>query len=196
MHDRRSSRTLIILRHGGTHLIKPIVKALVGKWQGGKGYTIIERDPLGPTVVCIRDPRNRIISAFRWKYKGSPIDPIKADRWLANFISTKKPLTGIAPVAFMHTWADKWMDRDDVMYVRFEDLIGHKRFAIRTLAKIVRYAGASVSNEEIEEQYAKIFKRGPFWTGEHSKYEKWFGPLASKAWEEAEGPLLVKKMGY
>src|SRR4051812_49294270 len=58
--------TVALLRHGGSHLIRPIVSRL--------GFEIVEPgnfgapldQAVGPVVVFLRDPRDRMVSTLRW----------------------------------------------------------------------------------------------------------------------------------
>lgn len=185
------------MRHGGTHLVKPVLSKLVGKWQGGKWRTALEREALGPTVVVTRDPRNRAVSAFRWKNKGRTRQPgiVETDKALAKYLTAVKDNTGTTIMEFMHAWADRWMGLDGVHYSRFEDFISGEKYVIRAINKIANHAGIETTPAEIKHWYYSVYK-GVGFSGQHSNYRQWFGPRTTEAWIAAGGEELVRKMGY
>lgn len=184
-------RILCMMRHGGTHLVKPVLKYTIGSSKGGKGPTLLKLPTDGRVIVCTRDPRNRIISAFRYKQfriTGKP-NGEDVDDLLAQYMTAR----GI--IGFMHEWADRWMGLSNAHYIRFEDF-HDEHSVIQAVSGAAAYEGISVTEDDIRAAWKKFYKNSPTYTGRHSRWQDWFGPRCALAWEEGNGGLLTKKMGY
>lgn len=180
--------TVIVQRHAGSHLILPLVKSLkpggVFKTKGRQSLFAI---PSGKLIVFRRNPRNRLVSMFRWKRKWS--DAASADAELAKYIV--RPKDGMTPVAFMHLWAERWIDDPTALHITFEDLASAES-GPKTTARIAAHVG---SERDPDAAFAAIFKGGTY-TGTHSDWRVWFGPRTLEAYAAAGGTELDKRMGY
>lgn len=179
--------TLICLRHSGTHLIQPIMRRLTGSTvYAPKGSDAINCTPSAKCVVFLRDPRNTIISHTR--YKASDLQPGKADKRIAKLITKRK--SGIeGPIEHMTAWARRWARSEGTLIVRFEDLVSDK---VGQVTRVRDYLGGGDVDDAIEYTFGK----SGTWTGRHSQWREWFGPLALDAWNANGGPRLLKAMGY
>lgn len=184
-------RFLSIMRHSGTHLVKPILKNTIGTSKGGKGPTLLAFEPTGKVVVCTRDPRNRIISSFRYKQYRGGLSPVTGDvdALLAEYMVEKRI------IEFMHEWADRWMRWPDAHYIRFEDFLKEDS-VVRAVLGVAQYDGTETTEDAIREVWRKFYKNSPTYTGRHSRWQDWFGIKSREVWKERSGKLLVKKMGY
>lgn len=174
------------MRHSGTHLILPLVKSLTNRpIFRPKGEQALICKPNGPVVVWLRNPRNRVVSAYRWKHGGA----FPTDRQLANYIGKIKAGTHRTPISFMLAWAERWAGYDGLK-VRFEDVTGPDGFAAveRLRAFLNGPADAVVV-------YAAIVGKGTF-TGRHSDWREHFGRRTLAVWRDAGGERLDRLMGY
>lgn len=181
-----------MMRHSGTHLVKPVLKNTIGTSKGGKGPTLLALPTEGEIIVCTRDPRNRVISSFRYKqYRitGRPDPRDDVDALLAEYIESKQILP------FMHEWADRWMNLPHAHYLKFEDFL-HEKTVIRTVLGAASYAGKEVDEDTIRSVWRRFYGNSPTFSGQHSRHQNWFGDKARAAWKEGNGKLLAKKMGY
>ena len=179
--------TLIALRHGGTHLIQPIIRHLTDKpVHVPKGRDALECVPSPKLVIFLRDPRNRMVSMLR--YKQPKMVPAVADEALAAMIA--KPKKGVLPVEFMLQWAARWASHETGLIVRFEQLMDAPLHEVEKLRAYLDAPGSAQAAVDYT-----LGKSGTF-TGRHSRWREWFGPLSTKAWYEAGGDTLVPLMGY
>lgn len=181
----RKLYTVMAMRHSGTHLILPIVKQITGKaLYRPKGEEALICEPSGPVIVFLRDPRNRLISAWRWK-RGS----LPSDRQMAKFMVTQKDGDARSPMSFMLRWAQRWAGFEGALQVRFESIASE---GVREVARIAAFLGKDIDASAI---YSRNWRQGTF-TGQHSDWRECFGPLSLEAWNENGGPKLLKTMGY
>lgn len=195
----RKPFTLIAPRHSGTHLIQPLMRHLTGRTvYVPKGDDAIKCVPSPKCVVWLRDPRNIVIARYRFKY-GRDLDPAKHDSGLAAMLRQKK--NGETPLAYMLRWARRWkFDRAVGHVARFEEYT-----ATDDLGRIVRVSALdqylrpdSVSNREgdVSKAIAYAFGTSGTFTGRHSRWVEWFGPLTMEAWADGRGDHLCELMGY
>lgn len=192
----RKPYTVAAMRHGGTHLITPIVRTLTGRTvYSPKGLQSLNCIPSQVVIVFRRDPRNRLVSNFRYKNPGAleRLTPTERDAQLAAFMvarSVKKP---ISPLEFMKRWALCWYHYPGAFDLSFEDLVGPEGLQhVRWLAEFleVKRTGAPL------EAYEYSLGKSGTWTGRHSRWEEWFGPLSREAWGKFHGDELVRYLGY
>jgi len=182
--------TVMVMRHAGSHLIKPLMRRLTGQaLYSPKGDDALIRDPSGKVVVFLRDPRDRAVSGYRYKAgrRGQDV----SDVGLARFLS-RKPKGGITPIEFMQAWGQRWNNYPGAMVMRFEDLV---RDAAERKAQVDRLAGY-VGCGDPADAIAYAFETSRTFTGRYSSWPEWFGPLATKAWHDGGGARAVKAMGY
>lgn len=191
----------MVMRHGGAHLIKPFVKmtTLRGSF-GTKGMTSLEAEPQGRLLVFIRDPRNRIVSTYRWtkQHNGKKISKLTraagedSDDARIAALMTRRDEDGLSLMQFMHVWAERWCWWPGALVVTFEGF-ADPGSGPNEAKRIARFLGAD-ENHALD-VYSKHIGHGTF-TGRHSQWKEWFGPRAKKAWKENNGKLLLGTMGY
>jgi len=181
----REKITVIVSRHSGAHLIKPTIKHLGFKCYSAKGDRELALEPIPgrPLLVWLRNPRNTLISAFRWKGAKEP-----DDRALAAFIVAQK--NGRTPLSFLQAWAERWVDYAGSVQVRFEDMILPSGIdLVRGMAKLWN------APNEPDEVFNRHYRNGTF-TGRHSDWRAWFGPRTLDVYAGKGGLRLDKVMGY
>jgi len=192
--------TVICLRHGGTHLIKPFASEVSGLplLDIFKSRTI-EHRPNGPVLISLRDPRNVFVSQMRWKQrKRDRAVPApgshEADQLIARFIEQENPHEprGRTAIECFANVISHWVGWPDAIRISFEELTGPKGswFAALFAQSLGR------SDIDAPQILAEKLGTGPTFTGQHSNFRDWFGPLAWAAWEKHGGPALIELMGY
>lgn len=192
--------TVAVMRHSGTHLITPIVRGLTGKTvyspKGDDGLNCI---PSSVVIVFQRDPRNWMVSVFKWKVAGRTPPPGgvagQVDTDLAAFLTRSKKPDAIGYLGYVKLWADRWVGYPGALTVRFEDLQSEQR-GIEVVCEIQRFLGAPAAAADPAAVYASVFGKSVTYTGQPSDWRKWFGPATKSAWAANGGDDLVKKMGY
>jgi hypothetical protein len=177
--------TVALMRHGGSHLIRPIVANM--------GFDIIEpgkSGPIdkaeGPVVVFLRDPRDRMAATLRWwraREKGRRYgkDP---DAQLAGMLDKE------GFMAHMRLWADIWCNWPGALTVRFEDM---RRDGPREVARIAAHLGVECDPVAA---FEAVYGKGRTYTGRHSVWSEHFGPKSRDAWDRLGGTELLRVMGY
>jgi hypothetical protein len=188
-----NTATIALMRHDGSHLIRPIVDQL--------GFTIVEpgkfgapkAQAVGPVVVWLRDPRNRMVSTLRWRFdKPKYADRLKRfdgnhDLELVWLLGDQKFMSE------MVRWARTWMRWDGALRVKFEDF---KSDGPAQIARIAAHLGCAVDPVRDERLYQEIWEHSRTYTGSHSVWQEWFGPQTKQFWREHGGDELVHLMGY
>ncbi len=188
--------TVALMRHGGSHLIRPIVANL--------GFDIVEpgnfHTPLdqavGPVVVFLRDPRNRMAATLRWwrikprkndllgSFEGLP-DHEVADRQLLYLLDKQGFLEE------MTRWANVWCKWPPPKIVlRFESM------SVPWVRALASHLGLPDDRDRDERVFSETYGKGRTYTGSHSRWEDYFGPLSMRYWENNGGGELVDLMGY
>lgn len=179
--------SIFCFRHGGTHLIKPLVKRLVKlpTVDLDKLPDSTTHEPLGPVVVSFRDPRNIMVAAIKWdlRRRSLSIEPSFAhDEAIARQIRDQLPR--------MRRLAEFWNGKG--YFIRFEDLVGrdgpHKADGLGELLGAPTPTGRTM--------LAQVLGTGHTYTGRYSSFREWFGPAAVIAWDEMGGDDLAQIMGY
>lgn len=179
--------TVMVLRHAGSHLILPMVKFMVGRGvHRAKGQQALTFEPYGPTIVFVRNPRNRLVSNFRWKFGRWP-----TDLEIAAFAIGVKAGEEMSPLDFMLAWAERWMRHPGALIVRFEDLSD----AVKAPSEIGRIASFIGVHPNVDEVVSAFVGRGTF-TGKHSDWKICFGPKAIATYNERRGQEIDRLMGY
>ncbi len=179
--------TLIALRHGGTHLIQPIIRHLTDKpVYVPKGRDALVCVPSPKLVIFLRDPRNRMVSMFR--YKRPKAIAAESDEALAQLLDSTKH--GVNPIEFLIQWAGQWAAHPTGLIVRFEQLMEAR---LSQTERIKEYLDAP-GDAQAAVDYT--FGKSGTWTGRHSRWEEWFGPLSREVWQKRGGHLIVGLMGY
>ncbi len=194
MANPNASVSLLALRHGGTHLIQPIMQALTGApCKAPKGDKSLTLEPAAKVVLFLRDPRNRMISNWRYKAGHHHVADMGAeeiDERLAKFLV--RPKHGVEPIHHMNQWARRWLAWPGVHLVRFEAMADRDA----GIAEVERLAAYLDAPGEPAAAYDATFGKSVTWTGRHSAWPDWFGPLSTTAWREGGGAPLVDLMGY
>lgn len=183
--------TVIVMRHGGSHLILPLVRAIARQpLYRPKGNEALICKPSGPTIIFIRNPRNRLVSFFRWK-RGFPETLAERDAALAWFMTlvTGRHSKKLNPLQFMLAWANRWM-REDGLLVRFEDMIGPHGEA--EAVRIQKFLGTEGDAALVH----KAIVGATTFTGRHSDWREWFGPQSLARYRANGGEDLDKLMRY
>lgn len=185
--------TVALLRHGGSHLIRPIVSKL--------GAEIIEPGnfgaPLdqahGPVIVFLRDPRDRMAATHRWWSQ----KPRKARLMGLAGNSTDEQIAWLLDDAGflgeMLRWARIWCYWPQALKVRFEDIAGCGTEEIRRIAS---HLGLVRDYQRDAEIYDAVWLKGRTYTGKHSDWREYFGPQSNEVWKTNGGPELLELMGY
>lgn len=192
MPESKKPITVMVMRHGGSHLIKPIVRYLTGlPIYSPKGQNALTAIPSGKLVVFPRDPRSRAISGYRYKLKRRR-KATPSDAGLARYLSAP-PSGGIGVVQFMREWAERWMYWPGAMMVRFEDLVFDPASRHREVVRLGRFLS---SERDASEAISYAFETSHTFTGKYSTWDEWAGPLSREAWEREGGDDVVRMMGY
>lgn len=182
--------TVAVLRHGGSHLIRPLVKR-VGRRpivEPGTHGAPADRAE-GPVIVLVRDPRNRIVSEVRWQAdkSGCALRREGADTVIAALI--RRPATMPA----MLEWARRWTNWPGAMVLQYEEFATAES-GVRAIAAIATFLG--VVEPDPAARYRWIWRTSRTVQAEPSDWRTWFGPAAREAWAACGGPELQKVMGY
>lgn len=197
--------TVAAMRHGGTHLITPIVRKFTDRpVYSPKGAASLNCIPSDVVIVFLRDPRNRAVSNLRYKLGPPSKDMTREERDAAlwTFLQSRKGDAAMTIIDFMQRWAQKWraprlgVNVKHATVVRFEDLAGANSLAeITRIGQFLAQAGAKLVSSATEARDYALGKSGT-WTGSHSNYREWFGPRATDYWRRNFGPDCTRAMGY
>lgn len=183
--------TIALMRHGGSHLIRPIVSKL--------GFDIVEPgnfgapldQAIGPVVVFLRDPRDRMVSTLRW-WRGKP----RKAEMLGNNPSDDSQLRHLLEqrgfLVEMLVWANVWCNwTKTVPYkVRFESI------SSRVVGGIANHLSLPQDSKRDERIFSEVYGHGRTYTGSHSNWRGSFGPLSIDFWNKKGGRDLLNMMGY
>lgn len=184
--------TIALLRHGGSHLIRPIVANL--------GFDIIEPgnfgaplgQAVGPVIVFLRDPRDRMASTLRWW-----LDKPRKASLFPSTVATKDEqilflLDDQAFLSEMLVWADIWCNWSKSMpyRVRFETI------SPRVVGGIANHLGLPQNPDRDEKIFSCVYGHGRTYTGSHSKWREYFGSMSLEFWNNNGGKDLLGMMGY
>jgi hypothetical protein len=201
----RKPFTVAAMRHGGTHLITPVVRRLTDRpVYSPKGQASLNCIPSDIVIIFPRDPRNRVVSNLRYKMGDAAkgLDAPGRDAALAEFLGSRKTPDALRPIEFMTRWADKWRALTvggavrAALTVRFEELAGDNSLAeVTRIAEFLARAGAKLVATPSEAKAYALGRSGTF-TGSHSNYIEWFGPQSTRYWRSNFGPQCTHRMGY
>lgn len=197
--------TVAAMRHGGTHLITPIVRKFTNRpVYSPKGIASLNCIPSDIVIVFTRDPRNRVVSNLRYKLgeAAKSLDTAGRDAALAEFLASRKGEESFTVIDFMQRWAQKWRKPNLgssvrwAMSVRFEDLAGENSLAeVARVGDFLARAGAKLLVTPTQARDYALGKSGT-WTGAHSNYREWFGPKSIDYWRRNFGTHCTVAMGY
>lgn len=193
--------TVAAMRHGGTHLILPIVRYLTElPIVGAEKLPFVRHKPLGPVIVFYREPRNRFVSKFKWDLRrnGHDITPsLRHDKAIARLIRKKdrrgsQEYLGKYRCQNLYEFFSYWLSVD-ALVVRYEDLCSAKTGPVEA-ERIAKHLGRG---GEGEAAFHYVFENGnKMFTGQPSRWQQWFGPKSTKAFANTGGPELMKLLGY
>ncbi len=179
--------TVALMRHGGSHLIRPIVNAM--------GYDIIEPGnfgaPLdaaeGPVIVFVRDPRDRMASTLRWwmNKRKSGLSPEKNSDNQMLFLLKQQGF-----LREMIQWAEIWCNWWGALSIRFENL---RIYGSIEIGVIAQHLSVSCNSNSI---FDNVFEKSSTFTGKYSNWQDYFGERSKEFWELNGGPELLRLMGY
>ena len=192
--------TVAAMRHSGTHLITPIVRFLTGKTvYSPKGDSSLICIPSPVVIVFVRDPRNWLIAAYRYKHPRTPWPSQEFDEAAhREGRALDKKLAAFIPpyVEFARKWAARWMGWPGSLGVRFEHLTGDADRAIAEIRRIQTFLGEPAAAASAEDVYARVYKQSGTFSGRHSRYQEWFGPETMAVWKRHGGDRIAEMMGY
>lgn len=207
--------TIALMRHGGSHLIRPVVAALqevahettldfvleLLSIDGLKGPEIVEPgkfgappdEARGAVVVFLRDPRDRMVATHRW-WSGKPRKAISMAAW-GDTVDAQIAwlLTEGEFLPEMLRWARVWCKWPDALTARFEDMRVDGCAEVTRIASHLHMKKDTVRDAAI---FGAIYGRARTYTGSHSDWRQTFGPLSNAAWAGNGGPELLELMGY
>lgn len=183
--------TVALMRHGGSHLIRPIVHGMTGAQllePGKKGRPIDRAE--GPVIVFLREPRDRMVATFRWWSKKEG----KAARLAAAGKSVDRQMAWLLSdagfMADMLRWSKIWCSWPGALTVRFEDIRANGPSEVE---RIATFLGVKCDADEL---FGQVYKNSPTYTGRHSDWREWFGPRSLAAWDANGGQELLRVMDY
>jgi hypothetical protein len=179
------------MRHGGSHLIRPIVANL--------GFDIIEPgnfgapldQAVGSVIVFLRDPRDRMVSTLRW-WRGKPRKAASLGDGNNDDAQIRHLLENMGFLAEMLVWANIWCNwTKTVPYkVHFETV------SSRVVGGIASHLKLPQNPDRDERIFSDVYGHGRTYTGNHSKWRGHFGPLSIEYWNNKGGRDLLEMMGY
>jgi hypothetical protein len=197
--------TVVVWRHGGSHLILPLAKQLSPlPIVDAEKLKTFHPNPKGQTILFWRDPRNRIVSTYRWIVRNKPkklrkLAGFSDDERIASLIRRREHKTrqpahrGLSFLQAMRSTYDRWSAEPGAHIFRFESMIdpedGPAEACVLALA-------LDSQHENPEALWHEIIGSGSTFTGSHSDWRDWFGPMATEAWEAEGGDDLVDLMEY
>lgn len=188
--------TVALMRHGGSHLIRPIVS--------GMGFELVEpgnfNAPIdkafGPVVFFPRDPRDRVVSLLRFNLRFKPAKRlIAAKKGTANDTMLAVTLNSEPFIAEMLRWAKIWAVWPGALRLNYEELAASST-ALGAVAKISAFLGLSKDADRDQRLLASVFEKSHTFSGEHSHWQDWFGRQSLEIWQRDGGPELVQILGY
>lgn len=187
--------TVALMRHGGSHLIRPIVAVLGVNRLHEPGKDVPLDHAEGPVIVFLRDPRNRMVATWRWwsqkprKAAAMLRGGADADEQIAWLLS--RDGGGFLPE--MLRWARIWCHRPDALTVRFETICAD---GCAEVARIAEHLGLPADAERDIAIFKAVYGHGRTYTGKHSDWRETFGPASNAMWDANGGPELIELMGY
>jgi hypothetical protein len=184
--------TVALMRHGGSHLIRPIV--------AGLGFEIVEPgnfgtpldEAVGPIIVFLRDPRNRMVATLRW-WRSKPrkaalfeTGDVSDDAQIRYLLDNQGFLEEM--LQWARVWC-KWTERNP-LHVYFES------FDYKSIKAIADHLNLLRDDERDQRLFNTIYKHGRTYTGSHSNWTDSFGPLSIDFWNQNGGGELLQLMGY
>ncbi len=184
--------TIALMRHGGSHLIRPIVAQM--------GFDIVEPGnfgaPLdeaqGPVIVFLRDPRDRMVSTLRW-WREKPRKLTELTVKCKGKSDDEQLLYLLSEDGFLEemlTWARIWCNWPNALIIRFEDIRYQGCSVIDTIADHLGFVG------DTEAIFNAVYEKSHTFTGRYSNWYEWFGVKSNSYWELNGGIELLELMGY
>ncbi len=186
-----SVATVALMRHGGSHLIRPIVAKM--------GFDIIEPgnfgasldQAVGPVIIFLRDPRNRMVSTMRWWREKPRKAALLAEAGDTDDAQLQYLLDEQGFLPEMLEWAKEWCRfRPGSLTVYFEYMDSV------VVGVIARHLGLDSDKKRDVEIFQEVYGHGRTYTGNLSKWENSFGPLSMAFWNNNGGNELLSMMGY
>ncbi len=151
-----------------------------------------------PVITVFRDPRNMVISAARFRVAEGKITKV-----------TDAQIIDVIEYEFYRKHAVElirgflgWRECEGTLCIKFEDLIGDQGETTKAIAEYLGVAWRARAYDDLiglaggYQLYATARRDHNTWSGALSKWQEWWSPGIEEAWVKAEGPELVKDMGY
>ena len=188
--------TVALMRHGGSHLIRPIV--------AGLGFDIVEPgnfnapidQAFGPVIFFPRDPRNLVVSMARfnlWRKPAKRAFMIKRGTANDNMLAVLLDSEPFIPE--MLRWAKIWATWPDALRIEYE-VLTCEATALAAVNRISAFLGLDTDMAHDRALLNAYFERSPTFNGEHSRWQDWFGPHSRGIWKRDGGPELLSILGY
>ncbi len=208
---------VVCFRHGGTHLLFPLIRNLCGYYHGSVSFalndvlkTSARRNyryakkyrgsrfipPDGKIIICWRDPRDLIVSKIRHgRQKAKYRNKRKTkDALLQVFLRKDRTLHpddfGGGHIEQMLRVARRW-ENVKALRIPFE-VIADPETGPEAADKIAGYLGVDGGAEN----YSKIYGAGRTFNKTKSDWREWFGKKTLATFEAKGGRELVKRLGY
>ncbi len=137
-------------------------------------------------IHIIRNPRNVAVSWLRHKNKLNP----KLKLTKENFKLILQDGMFQMAVAKHYSGYTPWTEQDNVLTVRFEDLVSRDK-VVHT-KKVFDYIGTDLPDiDKIDTS-----QNSPTYTGRFSEWIEWWGSEVDIIWKKTEGFKLERKLGY
>jgi len=173
-------------------------------------FTSVLTEPGRATLFMYRDPRDMIISHIfyateihngHWmhKYYTESLSTME-ERIYAAIVGVDKPGSELTPILERYTKYLGWLVRDEVLCLRFEDLIQNRETAF---THIINYLIKNGLNLKISRQQAMNIlhqavvpkKSGTFRKGKPGNWRDYFSDANKAVFKQKTGYLLVR-LGY
>jgi len=171
------------------------------------GNTFVIKAHAGPTAASrllqslgllrvtyiYRDPRDAMLSAFDYGQRALTKGRPNAFSHLTDF---QKSLDFI--LEYVHIW-EKWMNENNVLIARYEDLLTNYDEEVRRLAGFLKLDGSRPEVQKVIETYRPGAAEGQqglhFYKGKIGRFRESYSAAEQKVLAERLGPSL-KRMGY
>lgn len=159
-------------------------------------------------LLMIRDPRDIVVSHF--KYVTSIDTTHRTHKYFASLPDDDSRLMAticgveglVSPIDEVLSKFEEWLDRENVLVVRFEDLIGsqgggNNSKQLQVVNSIARHLGIKLDDKHTQEISENVYstKTMTFRSGKIGNWRKFFKDKHINVFKERAGELLVK-YGY
>jgi len=213
-NEKPAPVNVVCFRHGGTHLLFPLIRNLCGYHEAlndvlkintrrrfmyanpSRGIRLEFRPPKGKIIICWRDPRNLIVSKIRHgrkkaKYRNKRI---RKDAALQKSMSKDRAVSpddfGGGHIQQMLRVARRW-ENVKALRIPFE-VITNPETGPESADEIAGYLGVDGGVEN----YRKIYGTGRTFNKTKTDWREWCGKKTLAIFEDKGGRELVERLGY